>query len=179
MDILVKLAENTDISSYTKLLQRTYVKTYVNEKLGLTKECFSEEIFNNPLTQDYLLSNLQNNINQYAWLALNGDKLVGSITVKVGEKESEITGFYVAPECQGQGVGRKLYQKALKIIGDKEVVIDLYAHSTKSFEMYIKWGFKVDETRGDKGYFYRHWDEWPNDLKAKCVYMRLTNRKKV
>ena len=67
MDILVKLAENTDISSYTKLLQRTYVKTYVNEELGLTKECFSEEIFNNPLTQDYLLSNLQNNINQYAW----------------------------------------------------------------------------------------------------------------
>jgi len=43
--------------------------------------------------------------------------------------------------------------------------------------MYERWGWKLDTTRGEKGYFYRHWPEWPEGLQAKCQYMRLVRDK--
>lgn len=178
MDILIRRAKDPDLKDYTSLLQRTYEKFYVNEELGIAKEHFSKEIFDHQDTQDYLMSNLQNNENQQAWIAFIGSGMVGSITVKKEHEVYEVNGFYVAPEHQGQGIGKKLWQKALDFTDGSDILIDLYAHNTKSIEMYSKWGFKVDKTRGDKGYFYRHWDEWPKDLKAKCVYMRLKNYKR-
>lgn len=40
--------------------------------------------------------------------------------------------------------------------------------------MYKNWGWEQDTSRGENGYFYRHWEEWPEALQAKCMYMRLS-----
>ncbi len=174
MKIVIRPPKKNDLKEYTSLLQRTYEIAYTDDSIGLTKECFSKEVFNTKDTQKYLKSNLVVNDDQKALVAFIGAQMVGSITIKKKEDDYEITGFYVAPEHQGKCIGKQLWQRALNSAGRRDIVVDLYVHNKKSIEMYKKWGFKIDETRGENGYFYRHWPEWPEDLKAKCVYMRLS-----
>lgn len=169
MNIQIRLAKKTDLPEYTKLLQKTYQNTYPNEEIGLTKECFSEEIFNSPDTQKYLASNLVVNDKQRCWLTFVDDELVGSIGIIEREQDYEMRGFYVATQRQGKGIGKKLWNLALNFAKNKDITLDIYAHSTKTIEMYKKWGFIIDTKKGE---FYRHWPEWPKGIKAKCIYMR-------
>lgn len=174
MKTFIRLAELSDLPSYTELLQQTYAATYANEALGLTKECFSPEIFANKNTQEYLQSHLTNSDTQKTWLAFVDEKLVGSITCILKNKnEAELTGFYVHPDFQGKGIGKKLYHHALNFAEKRNLFLDIYCHNTKTIETYKKWGWKLDTTKGEGGYFYRHWSEWPKGLQAKCQYMKL------
>lgn len=169
MKISIRLARKDDLRQYTKLLQKTYRDAYANEKIELTKEYFSEEIFNSPDTQKYLVSNLLENDKQKCWLAFIGPELVGSISIIEREKDYELRGFYVATKYQDMGIGKKLWKLALSFVKNKDITLDVYAHVTKAIEMYKWWGFIVDTARGE---FYRHWSEWPEGVRAKCIYMR-------
>lgn len=178
MEVLILLAKTSDLDDYTDLLQRTYEVAYTDESIGLTKNCFSKEIFSSTDTQKYLKSHLIINDKQKTWLAFINSKMIGAATCIIkSEKEAELTGFYVAPEYQGKGVGKKLYRLVIDFADGKDLVLDIYAHNTKTIEMHKKWEWKLDTTRGDKGYFFRHWPEWPKGLQAKCIYMRITDYK--
>lgn len=175
MRVKTRLASSKYLSEYTQLLQRTYEDAYVDESLGLTKDCFSKEIFASPDTQKYLKSHLVINDKQKTWLAFIDSKLIGSITcIYKDRKEAELTGFYVALEHQGKGIGRRLYRNAIKFASGRDLVLDIYSHNKRTIDMYKKWGWKLDKTKGNRGYFFRHWPEWPAGLRAKCLYMRLS-----
>jgi RimJ/RimL family protein N-acetyltransferase len=169
MELQIREARISDIPEYTKLLQATYQESYVNENIGLTKDCFSEEIFASPDTQKYLATNLIVNDKQKCWLAFVDSQLVGSISIIERESDYELRGYYVESTYQGQGIGKRLWQLALNFVKDKDITCDIYAHNIKTIDMYKKWGFEVDTARGE---FYRHWPEWPNGVQAKGIYMR-------
>lgn len=173
MKIDIRPAEDSDLTDYTKLLQKTYEETYPKTEIGLTSDCFSEEVFNTQSTQDYLKSNLVNNDGQRSWLAFADDKLVGAITIQNKKNEFELRGFYVAPDYQGIGIGKRLWELAKKFAKEKDIVLDIYAHNIKTIETYKRWGFEIDK---EKGEFYRHWPEWPENVKVKSIYMRLRRK---
>lgn len=177
MKVSIRLAKKSDLKVYTDLLQRTYQDAYTDESIGLTKDCFSQEVFSSPDSQKYLKSHLINNDKQKTWLTFISSKMVGAVTCIIkSRKEAELTGFYVSPGFQGKAIGKKLYALAIAFADGRDLVLDIYAHNTKVIDMYKKWGWKLDTTRGKKGYFFRHWPEWPRGLKAKCIYMRLPSR---
>lgn len=175
MKVSIRLARKSDLTQYTKLLQRTYQDAYTDEKLGLTKSCFSKKVFSTRDTQEYLKSSLTISKKQRTWLAFLGQKLVGAITIINRGKESELRGFYVAPRYQGRGIGKQLWSLARNFTKNRDVVLDIYAHNKRTIDIYKKWGFVIDRK---KGVFYRHWPEWPEGLRAKCIYMRSKKRKK-
>lgn len=172
MEITIRLSKKSDIKKYTDLLQKTYEISYTNKKIGLKKECFSKKIFSTLDTQKYLKSNLSVNKKQKTWLAFIRKKLIGSITIIDKGKECELKGFYVSNEYQRKGIGKILFKKSISFAKGKDVVLDIYAHNRKTIVLYKKWGFIIDKK---KGTFYRHWPEWPEGLKAKCLYMRLSD----
>ena len=90
MNIEIRRAQSEDLPKYTELLQKTYEDAYVDESIGLTKACFSKEIFNSPDTQKYLASNLLTNNEQKCWLAFDGSKLIGSISIIKREEDYEL-----------------------------------------------------------------------------------------
>lgn len=178
MGIIIRTAQDSDLEQYTKLLQTTYVDAYSNRDVGLTKECFSKNIFNSKDTQKYLKSHLINNDRQSTWLAFIDKKLVGAATcINIDQQSSELTGFYVHPKKQGIGIGKELYNLVLKFSGKRELLLDIYAHNIKTIEIYKSWGWKPDESKGDKGFFYRHWSGWPEGLRVRCMYMKLDQTK--
>lgn len=175
MRVKVRLSKLNDLSIYTDLLQKTYQDAYTNESIGLTKNCFSKEVFASKDTQDYLKSHLINSNKQKTWLAFIESKLVGAITcIIINKGEAELTGFYVDTKYQGKGIGKKLYKLALAFANRRDLVLDIYAHNKKTITMYKKWGWLIDRTKGKGGYFFRHWPEWPKGLQARAVYMRLS-----
>ncbi len=172
--ITIRLSRKSDLRAYTDLLQRTFQRTYASEKLGLKRAYFSRRVFNTESTQDYLKESLRQGSNQRAWLAFYGSRLVGSVTMTRKGKDCELRGFYVDSRVQGKGIGKALYNLGMKFAGSRDIVLDLYAHSTKTLGMYKRWGYRIDRTRGRNGVFYRHWPEWPEGIRAKCYYMRLS-----
>jgi len=174
MKLNIRLARVSDLPEYTKLLQKTYQDAYTNGKIGLTKECFSEEVFNTEDSQEYLRSNLDINDKQKTWFAFSDKELIGSITILDNGTKCDLRGFYVATNFQGKGIGKKLWQLAQNFAGNRDVILDTYAHNTKTIEIYKQWGFEIDTKKGE---FYRHWPEWPEDLKAKCLYMRYQGKR--
>jgi ribosomal protein S18 acetylase RimI-like enzyme len=177
MNTHIRTSKPDDIEAYTDLLQLTYSQAYVLQDIGLDAACFSPEVFATEDTQKYLRSHLTETDMQKTWLAFSRDMLVGSVTCIIkNDHEAELMGFYVHPDYQGQGIGRKLYDLALTFSGNRDLMLDIFAHNTRSIKMYEKWGWKFDATRGDGGYFFRHWPEWPVGLQAKCMYMRLKRK---
>jgi len=173
MEISIRLARSSDLKDYTNLLQKTYQEAYTNKKLGLTQNLFSREVFSTKDTQNYLKSNLRQSAKQKTWLVFIGSKLIGSITAANKENECELKGFYVATKFQSRGIGKMLFKHAFDFSKRRDMVLDLYAHNRKTINIYRKWGFRVDKK---KGVIYSHWPEWPEGLRAKRIYMRLSSR---
>lgn len=169
MKVRIRPAKKSDLPKYVKLLQKTYQDIYTDEKIGLTEECFSEEVFSSSRNQKYLASNLSVSNKQKCWIAFIDNEYIGSISIVEREQDYELRGFYVATKYQNRGVGKKLWQLALKFAKDKDITCDIYAHNTKTIAVYKKWGFSIDLKKRE---FYRHWPEWPKGVQAKSVYMR-------
>lgn len=168
MDVQIRLSKEDDLTTYANLLQKIYEDIYPDEKLGLTKGCFSKEVFGSQRVQAYLKSNLRINNNQKTWLAFIGNELVGSITIERKNGECELRGFYTSTDHQGRGIGKKLWQLASDFSGTDDITLDIYSHNTKIIEMYKRWGFVVE-----KEAFYWRWPEWPEGIKVGSLYMRL------
>ena len=175
MKVTFRLARKSDLSAYTDLLQRTYAETFPDPKIGLTKDCFSKEVFATPHTQAYLKSNLRRSPRQRTWLAIVKGKPVGAVTIEGKARVYDLRGFYVAPEHQGEGIGKLLWERVQGFVHDKPITLYTYAHNTGTIAVYKKWGFKIDKPRGS---IWSHWPEWPKGVRAKRIYMRLNPKGK-
>ena len=173
----IRLAKPSDLKEYTNLLQITYEFSYTNPKIGLTKKCFSTDVFNTINTQDYLKTKLINSPTQKTWLVFADKQLIGSATCKTIDKnQAEFSGFYVLPDFQHQGLGKTLYQKVLNFSGKLDLLLGNYTHNTKTIKIYQKWGWQIDTNRGENGYIIGHWNEWPDGVIAKSVYLILKRK---
>jgi len=69
------------------------------------------------------------------WVACRGHQPVGFISLL----DAFVGGIFVSPECQGQGVGRKLIAFALEQKG--ELALDVYSANEQAFRFYLSLGF--------------------------------------
>lgn len=174
MKVSIRLARESDLKAYSDLLERTYREVYPDESIGLKEEHFSKEIFSTKRNKDYLEGNIKLSDKRKTWLSFLDSKMVGSITITDLGKEYELTGFYVLTKYHGKGVGRMLWDKALSFAKGKDIVLDVFAHNTRTIDIYKGFGFDVDV---EKGEFYRHWPEWPEDVSVRSIYMRFSLEK--
>jgi ribosomal protein S18 acetylase RimI-like enzyme len=160
MNLHIRLAKPSDLKQYIDLLQTTYEFAYANPKVGLTKDCFSPKIFNTQKAQKNFKTSLINSSKEKTWLAFSDSQLVGSATCKIIDKnKAKFFGFYVHPNFQHHGIGKKLYNLVLKFAKNRDLLLDTNIYNTKTIDIYKKWGWQIDTSQGDKGYFYFHWPE--------------------
>lgn len=168
MNLTFRLAQQSDLPAYTDLLQRTYQHSLINEAIGLTKACFSKEVFATKDTQTYLRKKLVISGDQQTWLAFDEDQLVGTTTMTRKSDSFEFNGMYVHPEYQNRGIASQLFAK-VQVFSDKApLTLELFAHNHKAIAIYKKWGFTIDRTREARK---MHWPEWPEGIEVDRVYM--------
>lgn len=169
------MADPAEALAVARFCQPIYAATYPNTKYGLTTEHFSKAIFEDSDTVEYFAHTLEASKYQQAYLAKVSGQIVGCISIERQKDYCEIHAFYVGLEWQGKGIGRRLLQKALEFSalhwGDLPVRVEVAETNTKSIAQYMHWGFKLAPTYGMN---WRHWPEWPAEVKNAYMYMQAT-----
>jgi putative acetyltransferase len=92
------------------------------------------------------------------FVAVDRDRPVGAIILKrISPVVGEVTGFYVRPEYQGQGIGQRLLNTALSAAGDagyEQLVLTTNKNLTVAISLYESCGWVRQPGKPDNGADY-------------------------
>jgi ribosomal protein S18 acetylase RimI-like enzyme len=154
MKIIISEAIPEDAVGIRKIQKETWLCTYPNEKLGVTKADIEEKV--NELQAkgtESLVERIKNDESSKTYVARDGSEIVGYVAVQKTEDENKIRAIYVLAPYQGQGIGRSLMEKALEFMGsDKRISLEVVSYNTKAIEFYKRFGFVEDGEIVDETY---------------------------
>ncbi len=143
--VIIRSATSNDASGIVNVLHKTWVATYPNETLGITKEKI-EESFEESLSESGLkklakkISKLDPN--EKRLVAIIEDKIIGVATVVKNNKNNELRTIYVLPEFQNRGIGTLLWEEARKFCDlSKDIVVNVAVYNPNAIGFYKKLGF--------------------------------------
>ena len=87
----------------------------------------------------------------------DGDQLVGAATLRWNREPCEIVELAVAPDRQGQGLGRRLVgwiDREARRRGKRGLVVGTRSTSASNIIFYQKCGFRVHDVRRDYFWYY-------------------------
>ena len=161
-NVTIRLATPADTKAVIALCQPIYAEVYPNAKYGMKPEHFSKEVFASQNTFDHFASMLSSDPHKRAYAALSDDQIIGSIAIERKPDNYEMHMFYVSPDFRGQGVGGRLFAKALEFVTESLPIRGNAAETNKTaIDMYLRWGFHLVPEDGVK---LRHWPEWPEGV---------------
>ena len=146
MTVRIHDAKPSDADEIRQVQQPTWLATYPNAELGITKEDIearfhtrSEEAIKRRHTQ-------QQKINSdplvHLWVAKEAERIVGFCLAKKEGPQNRIQAIYVLPEYQGTGIGKLLLQTALDWLGiQQEIVLNVASYNHQAITFYKKFGF--------------------------------------
>jgi ribosomal protein S18 acetylase RimI-like enzyme len=171
--VTIRAITKADLPAYIDLVQRTSQATYVKPEVGFTRELFSAAVYQQPWLKDYLSARVVPEPGKHVWVAATPTgQLIGTITIVEMGNTCELLGLYVDTAHQGQGIGTRLWQTALTIIGRREVVLNTYTHNP-TVAIYKHWGFVEDTS---KPHFASQWPGLAPGSTAEGFYLRRPAR---
>ncbi|HYD91952.1 MAG TPA: GNAT family N-acetyltransferase [Flavobacterium sp.] len=145
MSITVTDAEIKDVLGIRKVFYETWLVTYPNEELGITRDDI-EDRYKDAFTKEKLkkqedqIKNLP--ANQKLLVAKDADKVVGVCRIIKHEDKNQLQAIYVLPQYQGKGIGKMFWNEALRFFDkDKPTFVEVATYNTKAIEFYKKLGF--------------------------------------
>ncbi|HEY2003545.1 MAG TPA: GNAT family N-acetyltransferase [Candidatus Saccharimonadia bacterium] len=149
---------------YRMFCQKAYQAAYPRPERGVTKDLFSEAIFNSPRIKTYFNELLSPSESNKFWLALDDNNhILGGAGATNKVDHIEMQAFYVSENHQGQGIGRALYEKVKRFAGKLPIEIEVIEYMEETIKTYEHWGFRIDPSRAKVTY---PWTEWPDDAIA-------------
>ena len=133
------------IDEGNRMRLESWLDTYVNDELGVTREWILE-LNKNQMSDEVRARRLErfNNPNCAGWVAIDqAGKVIGMTTPYIDDDGRQHVGsLYVAKAWHGKGVGGALMQKVVDWCDPKkpiELGVVIYNERAKAF--YHKWGF--------------------------------------
>lgn len=102
------------------------------------------ETLGTTLGEEMLKNDLSNHFAHY-YVYLDGNALVGYISLNFDGFQAEILNFCVKKEYQGKGIGTKLISYAINILhskGAESFILEVREHNINAIKLYEKLGFK-------------------------------------
>ncbi|HCL99741.1 hypothetical protein A2Y26_00770 [candidate division CPR2 bacterium GWD2_39_7] len=153
MDIIIRKATPNDYEEINHVRRITWLDTYPNQNLDITKEEI-EAKFNNMTKEGHDLwrKSLEASESSCSWVATNNNKIVGFCRARKKRSFNEIGATYILPEYQGRGMGKLLLTEALSWLGsDKNIHLTVAAYNTRAIRFYEERGFvKTSKEVGSK-----------------------------
>lgn len=151
LPIEIERATPGDAETICDIRDRAWIEAYPNAELGIT----AEDIKLNAQGRDgeFLSRRVAHLKNQLAkddgtglttFVAKLDGKVVGYIDPQIDEQgRRHISAIYVLPEFQRRGVGGKLMQQALGLLGrDGDIYLEVVSYNQNAIDFYIRFGFK-------------------------------------
>lgn len=145
MKAVIRAAKPEDVEEILNVRKITWIDTYPNEPLGITKEEIEEKFKKEPPSKaDEWKESIKNDPSVTAWIAAAGDKVVGFIMVRKMNDINFLAALYILPEFQGHGLGTSLTEEAFKWFdADKNTELGVASYNTKTIDFYKKLGFEI------------------------------------
>ncbi len=144
-----ELAQPEDASAIALIQRDTWLATYPNEALGITVEDIAAKGLGSEKKVEFWKRTIEKQGEQkQIWITRKNQTVVGYCVAEKQEKEHYLGGLYVLPTEQGQGIGKKLMEKAFAWFGtDKPIVLSVASYNADSIAFYKRLGF--EETTED------------------------------
>jgi ribosomal protein S18 acetylase RimI-like enzyme len=146
MTVQIHDATPNDADGVRHVQQSTWLATYPNAELGITKEdiearfhASSEEAIKRRQTQH---QRINSDPLVHLWVAKEAERIVGFCLAKKEGPQNRIQAIYVLPEYQGTGIGKRLLQTASDWLGSQqEIVLNVASYNHQAITFYKKFGF--------------------------------------
>lgn len=146
MTIVIQDATPDDDDGIRYVQHQTWLATYPNAELGVTREAINARFVN--VSEETLQRRIANrqriNTDPYLhiWVAKDGESIVGFCIAVKEALNGHIRAIYILPPYQGRGIGKQLFQTALDWLGDrKPVTLAVATYNTKAMDFYRTFGF--------------------------------------
>ena len=144
-NIVISTTVPQDAEGINTVLYKTWLATYPNEELGITREDI-EDTYKDAFTEK-VIRERQESIantppNQKRMVAKQGDIVVGVLVVVRNENNNLLKTIYVLPELQGKGIGTMLWNEEKSFCDlRKDTIVHVASYNHKTIEFYKKLGF--------------------------------------
>ncbi len=134
-----------DAKGITTVLYKTWLDTYPNEEIGITKEDV-EDSYKDAFTEEKIKSQQERIAttpeNQRRLVAKNGTDVIGIATMIRNNDNNQLRTIYVLPEYQGKGVGSMLWNEIKKFCDhSKDTIVQVATYNKSAISFYEKLGF--------------------------------------
>ncbi len=134
-----------DLHDIQEVFFQTWLVTYPNKELGITREDIELQFKDrhSPETLEKRRQGLCNPPKERPFfIAKDGEKVVGVCRVNLHDDKNQLQAIYVLPECQGKGVGYKLWQHAQTFFDPKKpTIVQVATYNEQAINFYKKLGF--------------------------------------
>ena len=146
MSVQIHDATPNDDDGVRQVQERTWLATYPNAELGITKEdiearfhASSEEAIRRRQAQQQTI-NLDPLV--HLWVAKEAERIVGFCLAKKEGTQNRIQAIYVLLEYQGTGIGKRLLQTACDWLGSQQdIVLNVASYNHLAISFYTRFGF--------------------------------------
>lgn len=144
--IEITTALPSDARAIREVQYKTWLATYPNEAAGITvddiedrfKDSFSDE--NIRKREEYMRSQPPTTKN---FVVKIDSKIAGFATAVRHEDKNQLQAIYMLPELQGMGIGKKLWDEALKFFDpSKDIIVHVADYNTQAINFYKRLGFE-------------------------------------
>lgn len=151
MQITIEREKEEDIVEIQELLQKTWLDTYPNEKVGITKEDIEEryKLRQTPEKREASIKRFRERpTNEHIFVARVNGKIVGCCAFIKLEGFDQLRMFYVLPEFQRKGVAMEMWKELEKMfVKGRKIIVQVADYNEKAIKYYEKLGFKDNGKR--------------------------------
>ena len=140
-------ATEQDISAIRSVQRSTWLETYPNKSLGITRADIAKKFAHDdspagrPMWLAERVAQLEN-ARFNAWVARAEGKIVGYCIAEKEQTQNRIKALYILPAFQKQGIGTALLDTAFAWMGeDKKIYINVASYNARAIMFYQTRGF--------------------------------------
>ncbi len=143
--IKIQKPEREDIIGIQEVFYKTWISTYPNKEIGITREDI-EDRFKNHFSEEIIKKRTEYYLNipknEQVLIAKDGPSVIGICRAIKNEEFNQLQAIYVLPDYQNKGIGMLLWNKIKEFLeDDKNIIVQVATYNDKAISFYKKLGF--------------------------------------
>ena len=134
--ISIRKATGDDIAAISSVQKTTWLATYPNESIGITRADIEEKFIQNNVVWDF------SDVRFSTWVAEANGNIVGYCVAQKEQTQNRLKALYVLPLYQKRGIGKKLMTETLSWLREGKIIcLNVASYNKKAIRFYGSFGF--------------------------------------